>query len=224
VRFNQRVTTGFGALVLVAASTLGLASPSHAATTFTRGEGDCLSGSGETDGAPLTGIQAGDVLDITGVFTDCGLLVVSQALVSSAASVTGTMSSGAFPTGTLTGGDWLFFAPGGTTFTSVSITLAGTGSGLVQLTGLGGPTMWSVSGSGGGGSASASAPAPILQQFGKPASSTCDSVAPTSLNWSGVASGGWSESWAQWMNGGNGGAVCTRTLTYSTSQSKWIVG
>ena len=40
----------------------------------------------------------------------------------------------------------------------------------------------------------------------------------------GVTSGGWGESWAQWMNGGTGGAVCTRTLVYSTAQSRWVVG
>ena len=81
-------------------------------------------------------------------------------------------------------------------------------------------------GTGGGGSSSdsSSAPTPVMQQFGKPASSTCDAVAPESLNWSGVESGGWGESWAEWMNGGNGGAVCTRTLIYSTAQSRWIVG
>jgi hypothetical protein len=71
---------------------------------------------------------------------------------------------------------------------------------------------------------STSIPAPIVQQFGKPSTGSCDAVALESLNWSGVTSGGWGESWAQWMNGGNGGSVCTRTLIYSTSQSKWILG
>jgi hypothetical protein len=91
-------------------------------------------------------------------------------------------------------------------------------------------TVTSGGGGGGGGSSSDSAssssstPNPIFQQFGKPSFSTCDAVAPESLNWSGVVSGGWGESWAQWMNGGNGGAVCTRTLVYSTAQSRWIVG
>lgn len=80
---------------------------------------------------------------------------------------------------------------------------------------------------GGGGtpatSSDASPPAPIVQQFGKPASDTCDATAPESMNWSGVTSGGWGESWAEWMNGGAGGAVCTRTLVFSTSQSRWVV-
>lgn len=85
------------------------------------------------------------------------------------------------------------------------------------------------SGGGSGGSSSSTAevenprPADVLQQFGKPLSGTCDAAAPASLNWAGVASGGWGESWAQWANGGRGGAVCTRTLTYSESRAAWVV-
>jgi len=67
-------------------------------------------------------------------------------------------------------------------------------------------------------SISGGAPAPVLQQFGRPDVGSCDDVAPGTLDWSGVTSGGWSESWAQWVNNGNGGAVCTRTLTYHAGQ------
>jgi len=67
-------------------------------------------------------------------------------------------------------------------------------------------------------------PPPILQQFGMPLSGTCDASAPVMLNWGGASSGGWGNSWAQWANGGKGGAVCTRTLVYSNSASRWIVG
>ncbi len=73
-------------------------------------------------------------------------------------------------------------------------------------------------------STSASGPAPVVQQFGKPTSGSCDAAAPETLNWSGVASGGWGESWAEWMNSGNGGAVCSRTLVYSDSLGAWTVG
>ena len=66
--------------------------------------------------------------------------------------------------------------------------------------------------------------AAIIQQFGKPASGTCEDAAPTSLNWAGVPSGGWGNSWAQWMNAGNGGPVCTRMLVYSRPQGGWILG
>jgi hypothetical protein len=92
-------------------------------------------------------------------------------------------------------------------------------------------TIGVTSGGGGGGgggsssgSASTSAPAPIVQQFGKPVIGTCAAAAPESLNWSGVANGGWGESWAQWINAGSGGAVCSRTLVYSNAQGRWIVG
>lgn len=75
-------------------------------------------------------------------------------------------------------------------------------------------------GLGGGGSA----PPPVIQQFGKPASGTCDAAAPITLNWAGVPSGGWANSWAQWMNGGRGGEVCSRMLVYSSSRGAWTVG
>lgn len=88
---------------------------------------------------------------------------------------------------------------------------------------------WSLSG-GGFSSSSApttetgSSPSPVVQQFGKPTSGTCTDAAPASLNWGGASSGGWSESWAQWMNGGSGGAVCTRSLQYSAARGTWSVG
>lgn len=67
-------------------------------------------------------------------------------------------------------------------------------------------------------------PPPVLQQFGMPTSGTCDAAAPIVLNWGGAGSGGWGNSWAEWMNGGRGGAVCTRTLVYSNALGHWIVG
>lgn len=67
------------------------------------------------------------------------------------------------------------------------------------------------------------APPPVIQQFGLLVGGSCSS-AENSLNWAGVPSGGWANSWSQWMNSGNGGSVCTRTLIYSTTQSKWILG
>jgi len=72
-------------------------------------------------------------------------------------------------------------------------------------------------------SASGSTPAPRIQQFEKPATGTCDEAAPEGLNWGGASSGGWGESWAQWVNEGQGGAVCTRTLDYNNSTATWQV-
>lgn len=73
-----------------------------------------------------------------------------------------------------------------------------------------------IGGSGGGGSSSGSSggPAAWIQQFGIPASGNCEDGAPAELNTAGVGAGGWGTSWAQWMNSGTGGAVCTRTLSY----------
>lgn len=65
---------------------------------------------------------------------------------------------------------------------------------------------------------------PVLQQFGKPLNDTCEEAAPVSLNWGGAEGGGWGDSWEQWMNGGLGGAVCTRTLVYSDALGHWVVG
>lgn len=66
-------------------------------------------------------------------------------------------------------------------------------------------------------------PAAITQQFGKTDAGSCDVAAPESLNWAGVAGGGWSESWAEWMNDGTGGVVCTRTLIFSVAQGGWTI-
>ena len=66
-------------------------------------------------------------------------------------------------------------------------------------------------------------PAPHIQQFPMPATGTCDEAEPEGVNWSGVASGGWGESWAWWMNDGGGGDVCTRTLVYNASTAAWEV-
>lgn len=72
-----------------------------------------------------------------------------------------------------------------------------------------------------GGGGVTSGPAPIVQQFGRPASGTCEAAASSALNWGGAQSGGWSESWAEWMNGGLGGAVCTRSLTFRSTTGTW---
>ena len=88
--------------------------------------------------------------------------------------------------------------------------------------------LFSITGGGGGddsGSSetSGSAPASEIQQFGLPASGNCEDGATEAMNWSGIGLDGWGTSWAQWMNEGAGGAVCTRTVVYDTSTAKWIV-
>ncbi|MBI1349743.1 MAG: hypothetical protein GC156_01325 [Actinomycetales bacterium] len=66
-------------------------------------------------------------------------------------------------------------------------------------------------------------PPPVIQAFGKPATGTCDEAVPEGLNWAGVPSGGWTESWERWMNDGRGGVVCTRTLSFSSGSGGWRV-
>ena len=65
---------------------------------------------------------------------------------------------------------------------------------------------------------------PVMQQFGVPVSGSCNEAQPSGLNWAGVPSGGWSRTWAEWINGGTGGAVCTRSLVYSSARAAWILG
>jgi hypothetical protein len=87
--------------------------------------------------------------------------------------------------------------------------------------------LFSISGGGGDDSgssgASGSAPASVIQQFGLPASGNCEDGVTDAMNWSGIGMDGWGISWAQWMNEGAGGAVCTRTVVYDTSTAKWAV-
>lgn len=61
-----------------------------------------------------------------------------------------------------------------------------------------------------------------LQQVGAPASGQCTGVDDAALNRGGASSGGWGRSWAQWMNDGLGGAVCTRSLMY-VGGGRWAV-
>lgn len=68
-----------------------------------------------------------------------------------------------------------------------------------------------------------SAPPDVLQQIGAPPNGDCAAVAPAPLNIGGSGPGGWGRSWAQWVNDGRGGAVCTRTLTYNNSVGHYTV-
>lgn len=62
--------------------------------------------------------------------------------------------------------------------------------------------------------ADGSTPQPIvgLQQVGVPASGDCADVPVTVGHDQGFPIGGWSKTWANWINNGTGGPVCTRTV------------
>ena len=117
---------------------------------------------------------------------------------------------------------------GGANFTNRT-TAAGLGDNGVSGVFAAGTTIYaatsgglSISAAHGAAQADVSAPAPVLQQFGRPNSLTCDEAQPQGLNWGGASSGGWSESYAMWMNNGTGGAVCTRTLVYNNTLRYWV--
>ena len=82
--------------------------------------------------------------------------------------------------------------------------------------------IFSIDCSGAGGSTTG-APADVLQQVGLASNVTCKTFADTRLDWAGVTSQGWGQSWASWVNNGLGGAVCTRTLFYDVNTARWSV-
>ena len=67
-------------------------------------------------------------------------------------------------------------------------------------------------------------PHDYLQQVALPASGTCNDVPPESGHWHGSPTGGWSQSWAWWPNGGRGGPVCTREVETTESGLLLLVG
>lgn len=72
-------------------------------------------------------------------------------------------------------------------------------------------------------------PAPVItehdyiQQVGVPASGSCADVPSPTAHWPGFPFGGWSKSWAQWINGGKGGPVCTREIRYDNATADYVL-
>ena len=195
MRLKSRISVGLSAGALVGAGIMGFASPASAAVQ-TVNVGCTGSTLTFTPSSSLT-IAATDTIQIS---------------IGPFPSVTTTLTGATGPStiGTNSSAD---FSPTGA---SGSIAMSnGSCTGTLTFT------------TGGGGSSSDtsnSTPQLVLQQFGKPATGTCDAAATEMLNIGGAESGGWSESWAEWMNGGLGGAVCTRTLDYSNALGHWVVG
>ncbi len=214
----RQIAITAASLALVAAPVM-LAAPAQAAIVNVN-VSDCASG---TLNGQSFNVNAGDSLQIT--FGTC-------AAFSIASTSTGTFganySQGSATFGYLTPyftatGPMGGALPAATYVVYFRNASAGTGTADGSFTINGGGT-----GGGGGSGASSSVqsgstPVPVVQQFGRPTSGTCADAAPVTLNWGGASSGGWGESWAQWMNGGLGGAVCTRTLAYSTGTGMWGV-
>lgn len=106
---------------------------------------------------------------------------------------------------------------------SITVTIVQAGQVTFWTSALQGTITITVAGGGSPSTEMPSVPAAVIQQFAKPVAATCNAAQPSGLDWSGVASGGWSESWAQWVNGGTGGAVCTRLLEFSSARQAWTV-
>ena len=64
----------------------------------------------------------------------------------------------------------------------------------------------------------------VQQQIGEVGTNSCSKIDDSTLGFGTEVHGGWTMSWAQWANGGAGGSVCTRTLTYEVNSSRWIAG
>jgi len=63
-----------------------------------------------------------------------------------------------------------------------------------------------------------------IQSVGMPHSDTCESVEDHELGWGTGLTGGWKRSWGAWLNDGNGGVACTRTLAYDINVNRWVIG
>jgi hypothetical protein len=63
-----------------------------------------------------------------------------------------------------------------------------------------------------------------FQQVGVPASGDCADVSPQTGHYPGYPIGGWSRSWAQWVNDGTGGPVCTREVEQRPDGTIVLVG
>jgi len=195
-------------------ATLGLAAPAHAATgSFTATSGSVVVTWSGFAGPPFVNICSSS----TGSGTACNGIVRLYALSTSAGyeslgTSPSTIQEGTAVTDNSTNNPTVL--PAGTYRMTLwdSGTPAVVASELVTI------------GSGGSSSSASSTPPSIIQQFGKSSVGTCNDAQPDGLNWGGASSGGWGESWSQWVNDGLGGAVCTRTLVHSNSLGHWVVG
>jgi hypothetical protein len=63
-----------------------------------------------------------------------------------------------------------------------------------------------------------------FQQVGVPASGDCGDVDPATGHYPGYPIGGWSQSWAQWINDGTGGPICTREVEQRPDGTIVLIG
>ena len=64
---------------------------------------------------------------------------------------------------------------------------------------------------------------PLLQQVGMPVSGDCTNVEDSHLDWGTGLYGGWTRSWAEWINAGSGGPVCLRSFAFDPILQHWSI-
>jgi hypothetical protein len=164
-----------------------------------------------------------DVFCNTWVSTGTSSITVNGAVGDTFTSVKGNTSSNcAFQTFTITGATGIVNTssatigyPSATTFTIVgpgTFTVNGSFTTLTITVVANAPVA----------SAGTSAtPSDLLQSIELGSASSCASVSRPDLDWSGVSSGNWTQSWAMWPNAGKGGPVCNRVLWFNSGVSRW---
>jgi len=195
MRSGRTTTAWLGAVATTATTALAFATPAHAATVTV------------TATCSPENVVVVDKSEITATVGDTLFLVNLTGVtvnLENKVGIAGANSLGGVP-------------PQGANLTVTAAT------GSFDIVATSGPCNGTGAGVTFGPASSSSAPPSVTQQFGRPSTGTCDAAAPASLNWAGVASGGWGESYAEWMNNGTGGFVCTRTLVYSDNLGAWTV-
>ena len=151
-------------------------------------------------------------------------LIVTVGTPSSGTSLVTQLQVVGSTTTTLSGG-----VPGAFTYT-LTEDLDGTGEGVSWgiTSGIGSPlnATWNVeciaySAPTPGASPENDTPADAIQEVGLLPGHSCTEIDEASLDWGQTITGGWTSSWAQWMNEGAGGAVCTRTIHYDQANRVW---
>jgi len=213
-------------LALLAAVGISVATVAVAAPALAQNFGNnvfCTGSSIITSLSPTTG----DTITMTQISGSCQYFSVPKGVIASTTDVALT-ASGSTTGPTDMGTYWQWTVGGSDQITQAVVTVTASGSGQMSLNeGTGsyiGLYINIGTNSGGGGSSSGTTsnqtPPSHLQQVGIPASGDCSDVEDADLSWGTGLSGGWVKAWGEWLNGGNW--VCSRTLQYSTAQSRWV--
>lgn len=197
-----KVFTATCASSAVAVGAVGLAPVAQAANlgSYTA---DCLTGGSSSQ--TISG-NVGDTFTIVPTGAMCYLASSSSGVVSWVTPVNSSNPSASNP------GD------------NVTVTLRAAGSTTYTAQQNGGYSFTVNVASATSAASPAAGPPDVLQQFVESSLGlvSCDAQAGTVHDVAGVSPGGWGRSWAMWPHGGTGGFVCTRLISYSPSQQRYI--